>query len=215
MSEHGPQLFDQSQLPPPGPPVGNATGRPTDPLGVITFVLGLLGFLVITVPVALILGVAALARIRRTGHRGRGLAVAGLTIAVLWAAGIAAVAVAAIDAGPKRPPGPIEGPVTLPPKDVKLGDCVADVPTGEVDGVRVVPCGGPGASKVFAVFELTGKSWPGEKGINDLASKGCADRYKAPSGKPGKEPEVFFIRPTENFWKIGDRTVLCVATPAD
>jgi hypothetical protein len=198
------------------PPVGDAAGQPRDPLGVAAFVLGLLGFLVITVPVALILGVAALARIRRTGRRGRGLAVAGLTFAVLWAAGYAALGVAAMNTGPERnSQGQIETPTTARPDDLKAGDCVTGVAVGEVDGVRAVPCGEPGASTVFAVFELTAKSWPGEAGVDDLASEGCVDRYRAPSGKPGKEPEVIFIRPIEDSWKIGDRTVLCVATPAD
>jgi hypothetical protein len=192
--------------------------RTRDPLGIITFILGLLGFLVITVPIALILGVAALARIRRTGRQGRGMAVAGLTLAVLWGAagaGFAALVVTATDEGPKRnPQGEIESPASVRPDDLKPGDCVTGVKVGDVGEIRAVKCGEPGASTVFAVFELKEQPWPSEVTIDALASDGCTDRYKAPSDKPNKEPDVIFVRPTENSWKIGDRTVLCVATPA-
>lgn len=197
-----------------GPPP-EAPARTRDPLGVITFVLGLLGFLVITVPVALILGVAALARIRRTGRRGRGLAVAGLTLAVLWAAGFAALIVSAADEGPKRSPsGQIESPATVRPDYLKPGDCVTGVEEGDVDEVQAVPCDKPGVGEVFAVFELTEKSWPGEARVADLASERCSDSYKAPSGQVGQEPDVMFIVPTEDSWKYGDRSVVCIATPA-
>src|SRR5690242_2140341 len=72
-------------------PSGYAPGprrRATNGLAVATLVLGVAGFLLITIPVNLILGLVALVRTRRRGDKGTGLAVTGLVLSILWAAGV-------------------------------------------------------------------------------------------------------------------------------
>lgn len=60
-------------------------------LAIASLALGLLGVLVLTAVVSVILGFAALADIRRTGKRGKGLAITGLVLSGVWLAIIALV----------------------------------------------------------------------------------------------------------------------------
>jgi Domain of unknown function (DUF4190) len=86
---------------PPGPPpygqaypgqpgYGQPTGYPSPPAGrvngfaIASFVLGLAGFMLVTLVLSVVFGIVALAGIRRTGGRGRGLAIAGLVLSGVW-----------------------------------------------------------------------------------------------------------------------------------
>ena len=51
---------------------------------VASLILGLLGITVIGAIAGIVLGILALGQIRRTGQRGRGLAIAGLAFSALW-----------------------------------------------------------------------------------------------------------------------------------
>jgi hypothetical protein len=62
-------------------------------LAIASFVLGLLGVFLVTAVLGVILGVAALAEIRKTGQRGWGLAIAGIALAVVWAGAIVGLVV--------------------------------------------------------------------------------------------------------------------------
>jgi hypothetical protein len=59
------------------------SARPTNVLGVITLVLGVLGFAIVPV----ITGHIALAQIKRTGEEGRGITMAGLILGYIGLAG--------------------------------------------------------------------------------------------------------------------------------
>ena len=75
--------------------------------GIATLVVGIAGFLVITIPVNIILGLVALVRTRSRGDKGTGLAVTGLILSVLWAVaiGVGVAAITAVfDAGPRLLP---------------------------------------------------------------------------------------------------------------
>ncbi|CAD5991436.1 DUF4190 domain-containing protein [Agreia sp. COWG] len=64
------------------------TARPTNVLGVITLVLGVLGFAIVPV----ITGHIALNQIKRTGDEGRGITLAGLVLGYVGLAGYVLVA---------------------------------------------------------------------------------------------------------------------------
>jgi hypothetical protein len=57
--------------------------RPTNVLGIVTLVLGVLGFAIVPV----ITGHIALAQIKRTGDDGRGITIAGLVLGYIGLAG--------------------------------------------------------------------------------------------------------------------------------
>jgi hypothetical protein len=60
-------------------------------LAIASLVLGLLGAFLLTAVLSVILGIAALADIRRTGKRGKGLTITGFVLSGVWLAIIALV----------------------------------------------------------------------------------------------------------------------------
>ncbi|KQM60791.1 DUF4190 domain-containing protein [Agreia sp. Leaf210] len=83
-----------SQQPPAQPAAPQATApasphydyppvRPTNVLGIVTLVLGVLGFAIVPV----VTGHIALAQIKRTGDEGRGITIAGLVLGYIGLAG--------------------------------------------------------------------------------------------------------------------------------
>jgi O-antigen ligase len=71
----------------------------TSGLAIASFVLGLLGVFTVTAVLGVVLGIAALAEIRRTGRPGRGLAITGITLAAVWIAVFVAVFIQAAFTG--------------------------------------------------------------------------------------------------------------------
>jgi hypothetical protein len=51
---------------------------------IASFVLGLAGFMLVTLVLSVIFGIVALAGIRKTAERGKGLAIAGLAVSGVW-----------------------------------------------------------------------------------------------------------------------------------
>ncbi len=70
---------------PPGTPSPPAAVPRADPMAVASFACGLIPLLPATIA-AVILGIGAHRRIRRTGGRGAALATAGLALGLLWLA---------------------------------------------------------------------------------------------------------------------------------
>ena len=68
---------------PASPQYGYPPVRPTNVLGIITLVLGVLGFAIVPV----VTGHIALAQIKRTGEDGRGITLAGLVLGYIGLAG--------------------------------------------------------------------------------------------------------------------------------
>ncbi|KQO11354.1 hypothetical protein ASF06_01435 [Agreia sp. Leaf244] len=73
----------QPATPAASPQYGYPPVRPTNVLGIITLVLGVLGFAIVPV----ITGHIALAQIKRTGDDGRGITIAGLVLGYIGLAG--------------------------------------------------------------------------------------------------------------------------------
>lgn len=188
--------------------------RSTNGLAITSLVLGIMGFLVITIPVNLILGLAALVRTRRRGDKGVGLAVTGLILSLLWAVGIG-VGVAALSKWhePKRDAnGQINSTQKAAPDTLRVGDCVAPQ-TGEVTTVKAQPCSTPGSNKVFAVFSLPQASWPGNATSSASAERGCTKRYEASHTTAKKQSQLYYLSPSKAQWTLGDRKVICLVGP--
>jgi hypothetical protein len=201
----------------PGPDgsAGGSDRRSTSGLAIATLVVGVAGFLVITIPVNIVLGLVALVRTRRRGDKGVGLAVTGLILSVLWAVGIGlAVATLTKTSDPKRDAsGQITGPQKAGPDKLRVGDCVAPSQTGEVTDVQAQPCSRPGSDKVFAVFDLPQGTWPGEAASSKAAERGCTKRYQASRAQAKQESELVYFGPTKERWELGHRKVVCLVGP--
>ncbi|GLY91049.1 DUF4190 domain-containing protein [Actinoallomurus iriomotensis] len=188
--------------------------RSTNGLAVTSLILGILGFLLITIPLNLILGIAALVRTRRRGDKGVGLAVTGLILSLLWAVGLG-VGVFALSKWhePKRDAsGQINSTQKAAPDTLRVGDCVAPQ-TGEVRTVQAQPCTTPGSNKVFSIFSLPQGAWPGESSSGAAAERGCTRRYQAKHATSKKQLDMYYFSPTKAQWTLGDRKVICLVGP--
>ncbi|MFF4502081.1 DUF4190 domain-containing protein [Streptomyces sp. NPDC001401] len=186
---------------------------PVNGVAIASLVLGILCF----VPaVGLVLGLVALSQIRRKGERGKGMAVTGVVLSsfglALWAAGLAGGA--ALDAwsglkGAARDNGSAYS--------LAKGECF-DAPSGSLAGVAYdvdrVPCAGRHDGEVFAAFKMTGgPGYPGDDKVTDLADARCyalrydyaMDAWAVPD-----DVDVYYLTPTPQSWKQGDREVTCL-----
>lgn len=190
---------------PPGP--GAAAPPPTDTSGlaIAAFVLGVIGFLVITGIVGIVLGVAALRRIR-SSLQGGWLVLLVVLIAIGAAVGFS------FSVG-TLPSGSHEIPVTA----LVTGDCF-DFPTSSAaQGVMFVdqtPCNQPHNSQIVATFPVTGSAgaYPGVKRLSALAVRGCGARVqgKLDSAQMNAAMSGRFLYPLADSWRGGMRTISCV-----
>jgi hypothetical protein len=178
---------------------------------VVTFVLGVLGAIVVTV----ILGAIALVRIRSSHKRGAALAVIGMILPFLWVGAgyliytkvLPTVAVRGAD-------GKISEAGDLAVNDLRIGDCIEKWATADAVGtVRVVPCTASHDSEVFHTFVPPGdKTYPGDDSITAQATTQCVDKAKT-ALKPAdaKTARVALITPRQASWGRGEKQVACIA----
>ncbi|GAA4419272.1 hypothetical protein GCM10023169_09770 [Georgenia halophila] len=125
-------------------PAGAAPGG-REPVSVAALVAGVLP----TGPVAVVLGVIGLVRTRR--RRGRIFAAVGLVLGLVWS-GLAAVLLPAmLDPVVEDDASEV---VVVPAVNMQRGNCVRDLPDGQVTDVTVVPCVQQHAAQVIAAGML-------------------------------------------------------------
>ncbi|MET9681406.1 DUF4190 domain-containing protein [Streptomyces coeruleorubidus] len=193
-------------------PVGRPYGAPVsvNALAVAALALGVLCFL----PAAgLVLGLIALRQIRRNGQSGRGLAIAGAVLSsvglVLWTVTLSTGA--ASDAWEEFKDG-ARGNESL---SLKKGDCF-DAPgglEGDTYDVDPVSCEGGHDGEVFAVVTLPGGAFPGDAKITDIADERCyelQDQYAMDSWAMPADVDVYYLMPSKDSWRYGDRAITCI-----
>ncbi|MFE0509462.1 DUF4190 domain-containing protein [Streptomyces sp. NPDC058964] len=180
-------------------------------LAIAALVLGILCFLP---GVGLVLGLIALSQIKKRGERGRGMAVGGSVLSgvglALWALALATGGAADFWDGFKEG---ARGGASL---SLAKGECF-NTPggslTGETDDVDKVSCDREHDGEVFASFELTGRSYPGDDSVTDTADKRCyglRDSYAMDGWALPGDVDVYYLTPTPGSWSRGDREVTCV-----
>jgi hypothetical protein len=118
---------------------------------------------------------------------------------------------------------PIE-PDTVYVGDLCVGDCF-DMPesaeeSGEIDEVRLIPCGDPHDTEVFALVELptpVGEPYPDE---DQLATEGedlCKASFESYVGVPYVNSSLWMsvIYPGPSEWRKGDRAAACLLLEED
>ncbi|MFG1809271.1 DUF4190 domain-containing protein [Streptomyces sp. NPDC049040] len=205
------------QLPYPGQPQGwYAQERTTNGMSIAALVVGLVPC---TVVLGLIFGLVGLKQVKRRGERGKGLAVAGITLSSVWTLGLAAlITLAAL--------GVFEAGNTAI-ADLKAGQCFNPVdgplPSDSDDDshsstVDVVDCADQHDAEVFAVWEIqsgSGDPYPGTEKVDADAQAGC-QKY-AGTYLDGKHPagiDNFSIYlPSAANWAHHQRSVICFFDP--
>jgi hypothetical protein len=182
---------------PPGGP-----GRPTSAVAVAALVVGIAG---IVFPglglVGIGLAVVALVHLRGRRERGRGIAVAGLVVSLLWPVVFLAAAVAAFSQSATQSrqygPDPVPavscedgscGNVVDEPNGfvatLVVGDCLAEVPDplrDDADGteVDVVDCEEEHVAQVYDTVSAGGGEYPGESVVRRRGQQRCASAVPA------------------------------------
>ncbi len=181
--------------------------RRSDGLAVASFVTSVIGLGVVGIG----LGVAALVRIRRGTAHGRGLAVAGVAIGLVWTVVEVAVVSALVSASLAARPLPlaVDGPQDAWATQLRTGHCLAELPPhGDVGRVRVVPCDRPHPAQVVSEYRFAPDAvWPGQPDADARVAAGCelSDAERAAG------VQAVTWAPTEGSWQDGDRRGLCVA----
>ena len=222
--------YAQGQYPPPAPyppggapgpypypyhpygPYGRPVAAPVNGVAIGSLVLGILCF----VPaVGLVLGLIALAQIKKKGERGKGMAIAGSVLSsvglALWALALSTGSAADFWDGFK---GAASGEGTA--YALAKGDCF-DTPTGDLEGdaydIDEVSCAGEHDGEVFAVVTLPGGSFPGDDEIERTADTKCyglQDGYTMDTWAVPEDVDVYYLVPSRQSWRLGDREITCL-----
>jgi hypothetical protein len=181
--------------------------RPLSALAVATLVSGLLAL----VPLALGLGIAALAAIRRSGKRGARLAVIGIYAAWMWLLVGAAVAALAYLTHGFRPHERVQyRPAAA--YSLQPGECLNGDPNAT--SFTTVACGSTHQVEVYGRFDLSSASaYPGVSQLRLEAAQGC--QVQLTSYADPKLANIGFseeyVYPDQPAWAAGERTVICMA----
>lgn len=225
--------YSQGQYPPPPPqpqgpyaqgPYGPHAPLPYQPWGqgyspfsrpapvngvaIAALVLGLLCFLP---GVGLVLGLIALRQINRKGERGRGPAIAGTVLSsaglALWVLTLSTGVASDVWQGFKD--GASGGP------SLAEGECF-NSPTG-LEGAGYdfdhVPCAGEHDGEVFAVVTLPDGAFPGDGRLTRTADDKCYAlryRYAMDTWAVPDQVDIYYLLPSRQSWRLGDREITCV-----
>jgi hypothetical protein len=122
----------------------------------------------------LIFGIIALRRIRRSGRPGRALAIAGIALSCLWSILVGTgVAQYLFGSAKRSPSGTVTAAGDIFLADVRVGDCVSSLPTGDVRILHVLPCHEPHAGEVYHIGSLPSGAYPGDDQVRAFAINEC------------------------------------------
>jgi hypothetical protein len=186
-------------------------------------VLGLLGAFLLTAVLSVILGIAALAEIRRTGKRGKGLGIAGIALSGVWTASLVALFIvgattgggtSGTGTGASGSTGHASHPASESVFSLQVGTCF-DNPAGNALGITSVTpiaCTKAHNAQVFAAFDTTGSSFPGTTAVERRAQTGCNARISAnlDQSKITSTMSLHFIFPQQLAWDGGQRRINCL-----
>jgi hypothetical protein len=158
-----------------------------------------------------VLGLVALGQIRRKGERGRSMAVTG---AVLSSVGLALWVVAIATGGLSEAwEGFKEG--ARDTGSLSRGECF-DAPGG-MEGsfydFDEVSCATEHDGEVFAVIKLPDGRFPGDDRVTGTAEDKCyglRSSYAMDAWAVPEDVDVYYMVPTAQSWRLGDREITCV-----
>ncbi|WP_328989094.1 DUF4190 domain-containing protein [Kribbella sp. NBC_01245] len=181
--------------------------RPTDTFSMAGFVLSIAGAVVLSVPLALF----GLRRTRRTGLRGRNLALAGLVISACWLVIFGVIAGFVVLADREAGLGQ-----AVPVEELRVAQCFnADLAQGALLVARIADCAQPHTGEAYAraKAKLTGLS-PDDKA--DTATRACASSFETFVGRRYEDSELDMYYVVLEDRAVADGNVLCmVGTPGE
>ncbi|GAA3431420.1 DUF4190 domain-containing protein [Kutzneria kofuensis] len=206
--EQQPAYQNYPAMPPaqPGPLVGVKPG--VNGFAITSFVLGIVGF--VGAVLGVIFGIVALADIRRTRQRGKGLAVSGIVLSGVWAlAWVAFISFAFVYGFQQAASQQAASSGANVSYNFQPGQCFDRDNTSKAVTVR--DCVQPHDAEVFAVEPLSGTSYPGVTAVQAVGRSKCtadSDRFLTP-GLNYPDIDVHYLYPQQASWARGDRSVKC------
>ncbi|WP_432064214.1 DUF4190 domain-containing protein [Streptomyces sp. C10-9-1] len=206
-----PPAYGAPSTPYPGVP----GQRPVNGLAVAALVVGLVCCIP---PLGLVFGIIALAQIRRSGQRGKGMAVAGIALSAVST--LLTVAFVATGAAGEFMRGVRDGldAAASSPFDLAEGDCF-DIPGKEVPeeseafSVPTVDCARPHDAEVTGSYRLEDEGgYPGSAADEREMEGRChlmSEEYVPDPDALAPHIANFYYLPTRESWSLGDRTVTC------
>ena len=209
----------------PAPPAGPANGW-----AIAAFILGLLGGFLL----GIIFAIVALRQISDSRQRGKGLAIAGLALSIIWGAALTVYLVLGNSGAPagqsagggshpsasssSRPasPGSSHRNSQTSVFDLRTGQCFQNPPANQaalgITYVTVVPCTTLHNAQVFVEFPATGSSYPGSSSLKHQADLGCHSRVagNVQTSKITSSMTLHFLYPLSTSWGQGHRTISCL-----
>jgi hypothetical protein len=209
-----PPAYPVQPLTPEQPP----QPQKTNGFAIASLIFGIIGGVLLSV----IFGFVALSQIKKRNERGRGMAIAGLSLSGAWVALICIGALAVALFGGKgttttttggNPTAHASTETAVKVETLRVGDCVNGLEEGDISKLPAISCSEPHEGEVVGDYQVSGSSYPGESAITDEANDKCNDILLAysPSTKDDQSIGIYFVYPTVSSWAQGDRQVLCIA----
>jgi hypothetical protein len=152
---------------------------------------------------AIIFGVVALVRIRRTGGRGRTMAITGIVLGIMWTVLTVAFIVLGIHAAKYGSIGRLQA-----------GACFNDTQPGQASTqVQFLSsCTQPHNGQVVGTFALPGNAWPGARAVLIQASTGCSVMLTSVLQQHVllRGVQSLNYTPDRQAWSSGSRSAACV-----
>jgi len=137
----------------------------------------------------------------KKSRKGLYIALAVLAVVMLLGVGVVVIGVIALKD-------------TTIATDVKLGDCITEVPTDtRVITLPTIDCAEPHSGEVYAVIDMPEGNYPGQAKIDQYQNK-CPEELNtfAPDAMTDDSVGIYVLYPTPETWEGGDRAVTCIAT---
>ncbi|MET7995973.1 septum formation family protein [Amycolatopsis sp. NPDC005232] len=200
--------YQDAPLPPPPP---RATGN-TNGFAITSLVLA---FLPATLWLSVIFGILALVQIRRKGQRGRGLAIAGLSISGAWVLLIAAAIAIGVATGGFAPAAD-NAAAAVAGKSVfaaQKGQCFTTYDE-QTSNIEKVPCDKPHHSEIYGLVMLPGDdtdAYPGDATLSAQARQYCEaeQRNFFATTTPPSDLVMAVYYPDEGTWQHHRHSAVC------
>ena len=138
------------------------------------------------------------------------LPVGWIVIGVIVGAG--AIGGALLNAG-RSSTGEINKPGDLTAADIRVGDCfdLKDATATEIEKVTARPCADAHEYEMIFVGSLPTGTYPPDSVFGTYVDTNCDPAFAAYIGTPFRSTTlgVYYLVPTEDAWKDGDRAVQC------
>ena len=206
------------------PPYGYGYPQPprgTNGLAIAALVLGICGFLVATPIIGLIFGIVSLSAVRKTGQKGKGMAISGIVLSGAWIAIFATFITIGVvtrpDPARRDANGTVVSPGSVSVFALHKKDCFT-LPHGVIGSthaktstVKVVPCATAHDSEsigAFTVAEAPARSRrPAHR--EHQAVRPAAQRLHPGLGVAASGSRMEYLYPDQRAWDDGQRQVMC------